>query len=83
LYEASSSPIAGSVEVDFKVGTDFNTAVSITGTEKPTLALQDNASDTNLTTWNGSLNQGDFLWFQVQGVTAVKKIILILEVEKA
>jgi hypothetical protein len=82
LYEASASPIAGSVVVDLRKGTDFNTAVSIAGTEKPTLSAQDNASDTDLSTWDADLTSGDFIWFTVESVSAVKKIILVLEVEK-
>jgi len=83
LCESSSTPVAGSISIDLKVGADYNTAVSITGTEKPTLTAQDNNSDLSLSTWTVDLNAGDFLWFNVDSSSSVKKVILTLEVEKA
>jgi hypothetical protein len=83
LCESSTTPIAGSISIDLKVGADYNTAVSITGTEKPTLTSQDNNSDLSLSTWTVALNAGDFLWFNIDSVVSVKKVILTLEVEKA
>ena len=57
-------------------------ADTITGTEKPTLSSQQINQDTNLTTWNTAVAVGDVIAFNVDSVSGLGSITLILGVEK-
>lgn len=51
---------------------------SITGSEKPTLSSQQKNRDLNLTTWTTSCNSDDYLMFNVNSVSNLKRCILKL-----
>lgn len=57
-------------------------ANTITGTEKPTLTAQQLSSDTNLTTWNTVINAEDVVGFNVDSISGVSRITLVIEVVK-
>jgi len=76
--------ISGSIVIDiWKAANSIPTlANSITGTEKPTLSSQQINQDTNLTTWTTSLSVGDVIAFNVDSVSGLGAVTLVLEVEK-
>jgi hypothetical protein len=57
-------------------------ANSIAGTEKPTLTNQQLVSDTNLTTWTSSLSVGDIVAFNVDSISTVTRVNLIIHTSK-
>ncbi len=77
----------GSIEIDVWKNSFANfppgVGDSITGTEKPTLSAAQNTSDTNLTTWNTTVNGGDVFGFNVDSVSAVTRITLVISIRKS
>lgn len=70
----------GSIVIDVWKSTSVPTVSdTITGTEKPTLSLQQVNSDNNLTTWTTSVNIGDILAFNVDSVSNLTKVTLMLK----
>jgi len=57
-------------------------ADTIAGSEKPTLSSSNKNQDNNLTTWTTSFNSGDIFTINVDSVSTVKKVTLILNVTK-
>lgn len=57
-------------------------ANSIAGTEKPTLAAAQLASDLSLSTWATSISPGDIFGFEVESATTVKQVTLSLRITK-
>lgn len=86
IFEASSTPLSGSIIVDIWKSTTgtYPPTVSdtIAGSEKPTLSSQTNNSDTDLTTWATGIDAGDVIGFNIDSNDGCKKVVLILEVEK-
>ena len=76
------STVAGSLVIDVwkSTFTSFPPTVSntITGTEKPTLASSDSNSDTTLTTWTTDISANDVIRFNVDSVSSVKKVTLVI-----
>lgn len=57
-------------------------ADSITDTTPPTISASNKSQDTALTNWTSELNEGDILAFNVDSVTTIQKVTVILKVEK-
>ena len=58
-------------------------ANSIAGTEKPTLAAQQLASDTALTTWSTlSVAVGDVLGFELESATTVTRVTCMVRINE-
>lgn len=57
-------------------------ADTIAGTEKPTLAAATNNEDTNLTTWTTAVTEGDTIRFNVDSVTTVTRVTLVIKILK-
>lgn len=55
-------------------------ANTIAGSEKPTLSSQSSNSDTNLTTWTTSVSVGDTIRFNVDSVSTVTRVNLMIKV---
>ena len=55
---------------------------TIAGSEKPTLSSSNKNQDNNLTTWTTSFDSGDIFTINVDSVSTVKKVTLILNVTK-
>lgn len=74
---------AGSCVIDIWKHTSIPTvANTITGTEKPTLSSQQTNNDTSLTTWTTTVNSGDIIGFNIDSVTTLTKINLVIKVTK-
>lgn len=75
---------AGSVVIDVwkATGAKPTNANSIAGTEKPTLASQDYASDLSLTTWQTAVTKGDIFGFEIESVSGIRKATLTLEISR-
>jgi hypothetical protein len=80
--------VSGSVVVDVwkDVYANFPPVLgdSIAGSEKPTLASQQNNQDTNLTTWGAgtTVTAGDVIAFNVDSATTVTRVTVLLKVTK-
>jgi hypothetical protein len=71
---------SGSIVIDVWKSTSVPTVSdTITGTEKPTLSSQQVNSDNNLTTWTTAVNIGDILAFNVDSVSNLTKVTLMLK----
>ena len=57
-------------------------ANTITGTEKPTLTLQQTNQLETLSSWTTSVSAGDVLCFNIDSAITIKKLLLVLKVEK-
>lgn len=55
---------------------------SITGTEKPTLTGQQTNSDSSLSTWTTTVNANDIIGFNVDSISGLSKITLVIKVRK-
>jgi len=55
---------------------------SITASAPPTLSSAAKSEDTSLTGWTTNLSVGDVLFFNVDSASTVKKVVLLLKVEK-
>lgn len=53
---------------------------TITGSEKPTLSSQQKNSDNNLTTWNTTINEGDWIAFVVESASTIEYATLAIQV---
>jgi hypothetical protein len=73
---------SGSIVVDVWKDTYANfppvVGDSITGSEKPTLSSQTKNEDTNLTTWTTAISAGDWLRFNIDSVSTVTRVTLVL-----
>ena len=73
---------SGSIVVDVWKDTYANfpptVADTIAGTEKPTLASAQKNQDLTLTTWATSLTKGDNLAFNVDSITTVQRVVVVL-----
>ena len=77
---------SGSIVVDVWKDTYANfpptVADTIAGTEKPTLSTAQKNQDLSLTTWTTTLSKGDILAFNVDSITTVTRVTIILRVTK-
>jgi len=77
---------SGSIEIDVWKDTYANypptVADSIAGTEKISLSSQQKNQDLSLTSWNTALSSGDILAFNVDSVSTVKRVTVIINVTK-
>jgi hypothetical protein len=81
LVEANE--YAGSIVIDVLKGATYAGAVSIAGTEKPTLASSDEATDTTLSSWTTPVVAGDMLWLNIESCDGCYQVVLTLEMELA
>ncbi len=51
---------------------------SIAGSEKPTLSTADSNQDLDLTTWSPSVIAGDIIGFNVDSITTVERVTVVL-----
>lgn len=72
---------AGSIVIDVKKGSTYAGAVSIAGTEKPTLSSSDENQNTTLSTWTTGLLAGDDLWLNIESNSGCYNVVLVLEME--
>ncbi len=77
---------SGSIVIDLWKDTLANfpptIADTITGSEKPTLSSATNNTDTNLTTWNTTVAEGDIIAFKVDSATTVTRVQVFFKVTK-
>jgi len=73
---------SGSIVVDIKKGTyaGLMTTTSICAAAKPTLATAQKSQDSTLTGWTTAITAGDWLEFNVDSVTTIKRVTLSLTV---
>jgi hypothetical protein len=57
-------------------------ADSIAGTEKPTLVGSNKAQDLSLSTWTTAVSAGDVLRFNVESVSSIQRVTLVLQGNK-
>lgn len=78
------SKTTGSIVVDINKSdyAGFDTLSSIAGTEKPTLSAAKKNQDNDLDTWTADLEKGDILEFEVDSVTTVDRVTVVLNVER-
>lgn len=78
---------AGDIVIDIWKDTLANfpptDADSITASAPPTISSDDNAEDTTLTGWTTSISAGDVLRFNVDSVTDVERVTLVLSLQRA
>ena len=81
---------AGSVEIDIWKDnlTNFpptvdDTIITGSGATKPNLNTEQKNSSSDLTGWNVSLNEGDYIRFNIDSVDTVKEILLVLNCKRA
>lgn len=78
---------SGSIVVDVWKDTYANfpptVADTIAGTEKPTLSSATKNQDTNLTTWTTSVTANDVIAFNVDSVSTVTRVNLIIYINKS
>jgi hypothetical protein len=55
---------------------------SIAGTEKPTLSSADKNQDNDLTSWTTSVSSGDILAFNVDSVSTVERVNLLINLTR-
>jgi hypothetical protein len=74
--------VSGSIVVDVKKATysGLPTTSSICASAKPTLSSAQKAQDTTLTGWTTTIAAGDWLEFNVDSVTTIKRVTLSLTV---
>jgi hypothetical protein len=72
----------GSIVIDIWKDTYANfpptVAGTITGTEKPTITASNKAQDLTLTSWTTTISAGDVLRFNVDSVTGIQRVTLVL-----
>lgn len=78
--------VSGSIVVDVWKDTYANfpptVAVTIAGTEKPTLSSAQKNQDLTLSTWTPTLTKGDWLAYNVDSASTVTKVTITLRVLK-
>jgi hypothetical protein len=81
------SDITGSIIIDVWKDTYANfppsVADSITGSEKPTLTSSTKAQDNSLATWITSVTAGDIIGFNVDDISVVTRVNLIIKITKS
>ncbi len=80
-----AADVSGSVVVDIKKATysGLFTTTSICSATKPTLSSARKSEDTTLTSWTTAIAAGDWLEFNVDSVTTIKRVTLSLTVRRA
>lgn len=77
---------SGSIVIDIWKDTYANypptVADTITASAKPTISSASKSTDSTLTGWTKTINAGDVLKFNVDSVTSITKVTLVLKVEK-
>lgn len=81
----TSEQASGSIVIDiWKANASIPTiANTITASAKPTLTTQQLANNSTLTGWTTSVSVGDVIAYNVDSVTAIRRITLALNIEKA
>ena len=77
--------VTGSCVIDVwksSSGTIPTISNTITGTEKPMLTAQQINSNNNLTSWVNNISLGDVIAFNVESITTLTKVSLIIKVIK-
>lgn len=76
--------VTGSCVIDVwkSTGSLPNASNSIAGTEKPTLSSQIMNTDNALTTWTASCTSGDIIGFNVDSISLIDNLTLILKINK-
>jgi len=79
------SDVVGSCVIDVwkAAGTIPTVANTITGTEKPTLTAQQLNSDNVLTTWSVAVTAGDVIGFNLDSVSTLTSVNLIIKIIKS
>jgi len=76
----------GSIVIDVWKDTFANypptVANTITGTEKPTITASNKGQDLGLTTWTTLVSAGDVLRFNVESVSNIQRVTLVLQGNK-
>ena len=81
LYADASGSIVIDIWNDTYANYPPTDADSITASAPPTLSTADKSTDTTLTGWTTSLSAGDILKFNVDSVSTVTRVTLVLLVE--
>lgn len=80
------SDVSGSIVIDIWKDTYANVpptvADTITASAKPTLSSAQKNTDSTLTGWTKRLNKGDVLYFNVDSVTTITRLDIMLNVTK-
>ena len=75
--------LTGDIVVDIWKDTYANfpptDADTITGGEEPTISSGDKAEDTSLTSWTKTLAKGDIVYFNVDSITTLTKVLVSLK----
>lgn len=76
--------VTGSCVIDVwkSTGSLPNASNSIAGTEKPSLSSQIMNTDNALTTWTASCTSGDIIGFNVDSISLIDNLTLILKINK-
>lgn len=84
LASIDPSTTSGSIVIDIWKDTHANfpptNADSITAAAPPTITTDTDSEDTTLTGWTTTITAGDWLGFNVDSVTSMKKVMLVLKV---
>jgi hypothetical protein len=74
--------VSGSIVIDVKKASysGLPTTASICASAKPTLSSAQKSEDTTLTGWTTAISAGDWLEFNVDSVTTIKRVTLALTV---
>lgn len=77
---------SGSIVIDIWKDTYANfpptIADTITGTEKPTLSTATKNQDTSLTTWTTTMTEGEWLAYNVDSITTVTRVTVVMRVTR-
>ena len=77
---------SGSIVVDIWKDTYSNfpptIADTVTGSEKPTLSSASKNQDLTLTTWTTAFTKGDWLRFNVDSITTVTRVTVVIRVKR-
>ncbi len=76
----------GSIVVDIWKDTYANfpptVADTVTGSEKPTITTASKNQDLTLTTWTTAFSRGDWLRFNVDSITTVTRVTVVIRVKR-
>jgi hypothetical protein len=77
---------SGSIVVDIWKDTYANfpptVADTVTGTEKPTLSTATKNQDLTLTSWTTAFSRGDWLRYNVDSITTVSRVTVVIRVKR-
>jgi hypothetical protein len=59
---------------------NYPSATSITASEKPTISSSDKSQDGTITGWTTTINEGDYLRFNVESVTNITRCTVHLKI---